>query len=172
MEDYTTLNRAFGIDAPLFLPEEKNIELISGGMSDNMKEQISMSLKRYYAENEISEETREKLRQNWLGRKHTEASKAKMRKPKKPFTKEHRENLSKAFTGREYSEEYKENMRRLKNDTPYRITYDDGRVEIINGLSAFARENNYGYVNLHSVKRGDSKYHKDIVSVEKLSKTP
>ena len=107
----------------------------------------------------------------FAGQKHTEESKALMRKPKPPFTKEHRENLSKAFTGRKYSEEYKENMRRVKNNTPYRITYDDGRVELIQGLSAFAREKNYNKINLQYVKSGRQKYHKDIVKVEKLNNT-
>ncbi len=112
---------------------------------------------------------KEKVPGLWLGRKHTEESKALMRKPRRPRTKEHRENLSKAFTGRKYSEEYKENMRRVKNNTAYRITYDDGRVELIQGLSAFARENNYNRINLQYVSSGRQKYHKDIVNVEKLN---
>ena len=107
----------------------------------------------------------------FAGQKHTEESKVLMRKPKPPRTKEHRENLSKAFTGRKYNEEYKENMRRVKNNTAYRITYDDGRVELIKGLSAFARENNYDRSNLQYVKSGRQKHHKDVVKVEKLNTT-
>ena len=87
------------------------------------------------------------------------------------FSKEHRENMSKSQKGKTYTEEYKENMRRVKNNTAYRITYDDGRVELIKGLSAFARENNYDRSNLQYVKSGRQKHHKDVVKVEKLNTT-
>lgn len=48
-------------------------------LSEDTKDQISKSLKKYYKENEVSEETREKLRASNLGKKHTDESIKRMK---------------------------------------------------------------------------------------------
>lgn len=54
----------------------------------------------------------------------------------------------------------------------YLIKYDTGNTEIVIGLSCFAKQKKYSIGNLHNVKNGKRKREKDIVSVQKLDKTP
>lgn len=50
MEDYTNLNEVFGIDAPLCLPEEKNIEYINVYVSPRWGEKHSEKTKKQISE--------------------------------------------------------------------------------------------------------------------------
>lgn len=68
-------------------------------LENEQKEKISSSLKQYYAENEVSLETREKLRQNWLGRHHTDDSILKMQQTAKNRKKYSCPHCSKLFDG-------------------------------------------------------------------------
>lgn len=54
----------------------------------------------------------------------------------------------------------------------YRITYDNGRDEIIIGFDKWCKDNGYSKGNLHQVKIGKRKSHKGIVAVEKLNTIP
>ena len=108
MLDFTTLNGAFGIDAPLFLPEDENIEYIfdtADWMSTKMRDAISNTLREYYADKEASAETRKLMRKsrkeylqnnphNRLGKTHTDAVKQKLSKlyKGKPFPGIHNSN--------------------------------------------------------------------------------
>ena len=54
----------------------------------------------------------------------------------------------------------------------WRITFDDGRQLEMTGLSNWCKENGYSDGLIYQVAKGKRTKHKDIVSVEKLSKTP
>ena len=105
MLDFTSLNETFGIDAPLFLPEEENIEPVDDWMSPQMRDSISNTLREYYADEEASAETRKLMRKsrkeylnnnphNFLGKTHTDAVKQKLSKlyKGKPFPGVHNSN--------------------------------------------------------------------------------
>ena len=150
LEDFTRLNEVFGINEPMFLPKEENIEYLST-MTEQERKRISERLKDYYANNPASDETRRKIsefhkgKQWWLG---------------KNLTEEHKKKCAKAKYGNTW------------NSRTFKITYEDGREEIVLGLRKFCRENNYSSGCLTEVHKGRRPKHKDIVAVEKLSKTP
>jgi hypothetical protein len=56
---------------------------------------------------------------------------------------------------------------RIKIDGPrsWEITFEDGRVVVTNCLSTWAKENGYKYVNIHSVRIGNSSNYQGIVKV-------
>ena len=106
----------------------------------------------------------------WTDKNHTQESRELMSKKAlgRKMSKEARENNSRAQKGKVYSEEYKRNMEVARTKNSYELTFDDGKVVIIKGLNRWCKDNGYSYVNIHCVKRGERKYHKDIVKVEKI----
>lgn len=50
----------------------------------------------------------------------------------------------------------------------YEITYSDGRVEIIENLNKFAKENGYSSSCLYSIVNGKNSTHKDIIKITKI----
>lgn len=66
-----------------------------GSLSDAAKARVSDGVKQYYAENSVSEETRQKISEALTGIKRA------------PFSEEHRQKLSAAKKGRKMSEEQK-----------------------------------------------------------------
>ena len=50
----------------------------------------------------------------------------------------------------------------------YKITYSDGRIETVTGLTMWCKENGYSRGNINQVIYGKRKRHKDVVAVEKL----
>jgi len=108
MIDYTSLNKALGIDAPLFLPEdvEEDIEYILGnpGKSEAMRRHMSEIM----SGRTLSEETKNKISETLSGRN---------------FSAEHKQNLSlsalgntkgRANKGKKHTQEFKDNLKRLK----------------------------------------------------------
>ena len=79
-----------------------------------------------------------------FGYKHTEETKQKMK--------------DKAFRSKNW----------LKTMKSYKITYEDGRVEVIKGLRLFCKEHNYSQILLSKLltNRIPRKRHKDIVKIE------
>jgi hypothetical protein len=50
----------------------------------------------------------------------------------------------------------------------WKLTYENGNVIIICGLSTWSKINEYNVGNIYSVYRGNRKKHKDIIKVEKI----
>lgn len=62
----------------------------------------------------------------------------------------------------------KENNDYVSNAKYHRITWKDGRTEIVYSLDTWARDNGYHDGHLRAVRRGQRKSHKGIISVETL----
>ena len=62
----------------------------------------------------------------------------------------------------------KENNDCVATAKHHRITWKDGRTEIIYSLDTWARDNGYHDGHLRAVRRGQRKSHKGIVKVETL----
>jgi hypothetical protein len=62
----------------------------------------------------------------------------------------------------------KENNDYIATAKHHRITWKDGRTEIIYSLDTWARDNGYHDGHLRAVRRGQRKSHKGIVKVETL----
>ena len=99
----------------------------------------------------------------------------------KTLSKEHREKIGNAQRGNKnhnygkcYSQETKEKMSKahLGEKHPkanwWKLTFSNGNVIEICGLSNWAKENNYSCGNIHMVYLGNRKKHKDIVKVIKI----
>ena len=129
---------------------------------------LSEKLKKYYSENEIKQTTKDKLSKNWLGRTHSEEARKKMSDSNKgrKVSEETRKRMSDAQTGKKHTEEYKRKMEVSCAKKTYRITFNDGSIEMVKGLNRWCKDNGYSYVNVQYVKSGRYKYHKDIVNVE------
>jgi hypothetical protein len=50
----------------------------------------------------------------------------------------------------------------------WKLTYENGNIIIICGLSTWSKINEYNVGNIYSVYRGNRKKHKDIIKVEKI----
>ena len=50
----------------------------------------------------------------------------------------------------------------------WKLTYENGNVIIICGLTIWSKENGYSPGNIHSIYTGKRKKHKDIIKVEKI----
>ena len=50
----------------------------------------------------------------------------------------------------------------------YKITYDNGKTELIHNISEFSRNNNYAATKLVAVSKGRRKTHKNIISVQEV----
>ena len=81
-------------------------------LDDDLKKRIGESESRFYEENSVSDETREKLRIAGLGRKVSEETREKLRIAKlgKKASDEARENMRIAQLGHKVSDEARENM--------------------------------------------------------------
>ena len=85
----------------------------------------------------------------------------------KKASAETRAKLSAAGKNRKCSEEHKRKVSETKAN-PHKITFDDGREIIVENAIIFCKENDYNFVCFYNVRNGKSKYHKDIIKVEKL----
>ena len=85
----------------------------------------------------------------------------------KKASAETREKISAAGKNRKCSEEHKRKVSETKAN-PHKITFDDGREIIVENAIIFCKENDYNFVCFYNVRNGKSKYHKNIIKVEKL----
>ena len=169
LEDFTRLNEVFGINEPMFLPKEENVEYLSV-RTEEEKKQISEWLKEYYANNPVSEETRKKLSKASKGRKYGPEYAAAVSKRMMGnkngqgavFTEERRKKISEANKGNTCGV-----------DANFLVTYLDGTTEFITtGLRKWCRDNGHSTGTLYTYLNGKRKKYKNIKTVEKLSKTP
>ena len=129
-----------------YIPPEDIIS-VPPPMCDEIKRAISQAM----TGRKLSAETKRKMSEfhkgntYWLGKKLTE---------------EHKKNCAKAKYGNTW------------NCKTFKITYEDGRKEIVSGLRKFCRDNNYSSGCLADVNKGRRRKHKDIVAVEEVSLTP
>tara|TARA_B110000503_G_scaffold56304_1_gene90226 strand:+ start:2010 stop:2627 length:618 start_codon:yes stop_codon:yes gene_type:complete len=99
----------------------------------------------------------------------------------KILSKEHKEKIGNAQKGdknhnygKSASKETREKMSKaqLGEKHPranwWKITFLNGNTIEICGMPSWAKENNYGCANIHSVYLGNRKKHKDIIKVEKI----
>lgn len=110
---------------------------------------------------------------NWAGRKHSPATKDKLRYPRsidhrrklsealigKPLSNETRLNMSKGRIGRPLPEKQKLNISQTLAKE-YSITDPKGNTFLIKGLSRFCEENNLSLGVMVSVARGRREHHK------------
>ena len=106
----------------------------------------SKSLKKYYSVNKrvLTEDTKEKLRRNKLGTKHTDASKKKM---------------SDSHKGKKLSKKQKELLIKLKSKK-YKLTFPDLSEKVIENLKLFCKENGLNYNAMNNVACGRAKQHR------------
>ena len=117
----------------------------------------------------VSPETRRKRsermkgvkRPQWIYDKIAASNRGKKASP------ETREKISAAGKNRKCSEEHKRKVSETKAN-PHKITFDDGREIIVENAIIFCKENDYNFVCFYNVRNGKSKYHKNIIKVEKL----
>lgn len=105
----------------------------------------------------------------WKDRKHKEESKRKMGPPKGTiFTKEHRKKLSIARKNRIIKDSTREKLSKPRYDKrkKYEITYPNGNLEIIYGLSEFCEKNNLTESNLRKTLKGERKHHRNFKAKE------
>lgn len=79
-----------------------------------------------------------------------------------------------AFYGKKHSNLSKEKIskaNKIKSSKYYKITYKNKKTEIIHGILEFAKQNNYSSSCFYEIMSGKTKKHKDIINVEKLSKS-
>jgi hypothetical protein len=50
----------------------------------------------------------------------------------------------------------------------WKLTYENGNILIICGLTIWAKENGYSFGNIHNIYTGKRKKHKNIIKVEKI----
>jgi len=88
----------------------------------------------------------------------------------KKASAETRAKLSVIHKGKTCTEEHKRNVSKAKA-SPHKITFADGREIIVENAMTFCKENEYNFVCFYNVKNGKSKYHKDIIKVERVDLT-
>jgi len=130
------------------MPEEEKIHL-SKVMKRYTEEEIKKKASDYYIKNKerISKYYAEKWKKLKESPEEMEKHRLKLRKPK-------------------------ETQKRNKLWKTWRITFDDGRVEIRTGLYSWCKENGYNDGLIYQVAKGTRNHHKDIVAVEELDHTP
>jgi len=132
----------------------------------------------------MSEETKQKLREArkrqkhpFLGKSHSEESRKKMSEVKsgknhpnygKSPSKETRRKQSESMKGIKYSKESLE-KRSATRSYWWKLTFVNGNEIIILNLNKWSRENGYNCSNIRQIAFGKRNRHKDIVSVVKLS---
>jgi hypothetical protein len=132
----------------------------------------------------MSEETKQKLREArkrqkhpFLGKSHSEESRKKMSEVKsgknhpnygKSPSKETRRKQSESMKGIKYSKESLE-KRSATRSYWWKLTFVNGNEIIILNLNKWSRENGYNCSNIRQIASGKRNRHKDIVSVVKLS---
>ena len=90
-------------------------------------------------------------------------------------SQKHNQLIAEAIKGITRSKETRDKISKAKlgENNPksklWKLTFLNGNVIILCGLSNWAKENNYISANIHHVYTKKRKRHKDIISVEKLS---
>jgi hypothetical protein len=133
----------------------------------------------------VSEVTKEKHRQNGLNQTEEKKKAIGDALRGKKISEEHKQNIRKKILSADRSQIYEANRQRMLGTTlsketrdkigdafrkEYKVTYDDGRTEIISGISKWCKENKYSTNGIYSLMKGKWKKHKDLVAVEELSK--
>jgi hypothetical protein len=85
------------------------------------------------------------------------------------MTKETKDKMSKIRKGRSIPEAQKKLLSEAKQRR-WLLKFDDGRLLEVVNLFSWAKTNNYSIGKLSELSRGKSKFHKDIVFVEKLGR--
>jgi hypothetical protein len=84
-------------------------------------------------------------------------------------TEETKEKMSKTRKGRPIPEAQKKLLSEVKQQR-WLLKFDDGRSAEVVNLFAWAKTNNYSVGRLSELSRRKTKFHKDIVCVEKLGR--
>jgi len=89
----------------------------------------------------------------------------------KKLSKKHCEKLSAAGKGRKKSEEHKRKISGANNPRAktWKITYENGRVEIVKGLQPWRIKNGYNKLGLRKLQLKEWKRYKDLVAVEEVA---
>ncbi len=98
----------------------------------------------------LSEEHRNKLREANIGENNPNYGKS--------ASQETREKMSKSHMGENHH-----------NSNWWELTFSDGNIIILCGLSTWANDNDYSVGNIYEIYKGNRKSHKDIVKVKKLN---
>tara|TARA_B100002019_G_C20853299_1_gene395672 strand:- start:51 stop:530 length:480 start_codon:yes stop_codon:yes gene_type:complete len=158
LEDFTRLNEVFGINEPMFLPKEENIEYISvaGPVHEDIKRAISESLMGRKRPLDV----RKKISESHKGKILKQSTKEKLRQIALNMPQEQKDKIADSLRGH------------TQNRDTWLITFNTGKTVEVFGLRTYCRENNYNSACLYRLMKGERTKHKDIVAVEKLSKTP
>ena len=102
--------------------------------------------------------------QLWKDRRHKEESKQKMG-PKRgtKFTKKHKQKLSEARRNRVTKDSTREKLSqpRYNKRLKYEITFPNGTIEKVNGLSDFCKQHNLTESNLRKTLNGERMHHRN-----------
>jgi len=132
----------------------------------------------------VSEATREKHRQDGYNQSVEKRKQIgdKLRGIKK--TEEQKQKIREGVLSADRAHIYEANRLRMLGTSPseetrkkigdafkkqYKLTYIDGRTEIISGIGKWCKKNKYSTSSIYYLMNGIYKKHKDIVAVEKLS---
>jgi hypothetical protein len=85
------------------------------------------------------------------------------------MTKETKDKMSKIRKGRSIPEAQKKLLSEAKQRR-WLLKFDDGRLLEVVNLFSWAKTNNYSIGRLSELSRGKTKFHKDVVFVEKLGR--
>lgn len=135
----------------------------------------------------VSEATRKKHRQNSLNQTEEKRKAISDAHRGKKISEEHKQNIRQGILSANRSHIYEANRQRMLGTTPsketrdkigdafrkeYKVTYDDGRTEIVSGIAKWCKENKYSTSGIYFLMRGEWKKHKDLVAIKKLDTTP
>lgn len=146
-----------------YSPENFIIEQIYEG--DDALEMENEFIQKYNAEYNMAPGGSKPPSQKGNRWNHSEETKARMRKPKPPFTEEHKANISKALKGKKQDPEFvKYRTSCVKNRSrpfgktyrakSYIVTHPDGREESVYNIAQFAREHNLSRPSICNVCKG------------------
>jgi group I intron endonuclease len=118
-----------------------------------------------------NEKTRTKLSKlrkgKYVGKNHPSYGKKRTEETKEKFRRINT-GENNPFYGRTHSDKTKSVMSE-RTQKWWKLTFSDGRIFIIFGITSWAKENGYDVGALRKLRSGKVKYHKDIISVEKLT---
>jgi hypothetical protein len=109
------------------------------------------NLRRINKDKTLSEEHKNKLREANIGENNPNYGKS--------ASQETREKMSKSHMGENHH-----------SSNWWELTFSDGNIIILCGLSTWSNKNGYNVGNIYSIYRGNRKTHKDIIKVKKLEK--